>query len=87
MTLPDIIGLFGVACVLYAYWALQTERLAAEDWRFSAVNGIGAVLIMVSLFHTFNLASFVIEIVWLAISLYGLWKAWHRRAAKPSQPD
>lgn len=87
MTLPDIIGLFGVACVLYAYWALQTERLAAEDWRFSAVNGIGAVLIMVSLFHTFNLASFVIEIVWLAISLYGLWKAWRRRAANPSQPE
>ncbi len=78
MTLPDLIGLLGVACVLFAYWALQTERLASEDWRFSAVNGIGAVLIMVSLFHTFNLASFVIEIVWLAISLYGLWKAWRK---------
>ncbi|MEM7727671.1 MAG: hypothetical protein AAF311_00180 [Pseudomonadota bacterium] len=81
MTLPDMIGLSGVACVLFAYWALQTERLKAEDWRFSAVNAMGAVLILVSLHHTFNLASFVIEVVWLAISLFGLWKAWRRRTA------
>lgn len=82
MTLPDFVGLLGVACVLFAYWALQAERLAAEDWRFSAINGAGAVLILVSLFHTFNLASFVIEIVWLAISLYGLGKAWRRRGRR-----
>lgn len=79
MTIPDLIGLFGVALILIAYWALQTERLAAEDWRFSAVNGLGALLIMVSLYFTFNLASFVIEVFWLAISLFGLWKAWRRR--------
>ena len=85
MTLPDLIGLFGVALILIAYWALQTERLAAEDWRFSAVNGLGALLIMVSLYFTFNLASFVIEIFWLGISLFGLWKAWRRRGERAVQ--
>lgn len=79
MTIPDLIGLCGVALILIAYFALQTERLSSEDWRFSAINGLGAILIMISLYFTFNLASFVIEIFWLIISLYGLWKAWRRR--------
>lgn len=79
MTLPDLIGLTGVALILIAYFALQTERIQSEDWRFSAINGLGAILIMISLYFTFNLASFVIEIFWLMISLYGLWKAWRRR--------
>jgi predicted membrane protein len=75
----DVIGLIGVALILVAYFALQTQRLAAEDWRFSAINGVGALLIMISLYFTFNLASFVIEVFWLIISLYGLWQAWRRR--------
>ncbi|GHA85682.1 hypothetical protein GCM10009069_06120 [Algimonas arctica] len=79
MTLPDLIGLIGVSLILCAYWGVQTDRLPAQDWRFSAVNGSGALLIMVSLYFTFNLASFVIEVFWLLISGYGLWKAWRRR--------
>ncbi|MEM9600101.1 MAG: hypothetical protein AAF926_03680 [Pseudomonadota bacterium] len=79
MTLPDLIGLTGVALILFAYWGVQTGKLPAEDWRFSAVNGLGAALILVSLYFTFNLASFVIEIFWLIISFYGLWKVWQRR--------
>lgn len=86
MTLPDLIGLCGVALILIAYFSLQTERIAAEDWRFSAINGVGALLILVSLYFTFNLASFVIEIFWLAISAYGLWKAWRRRDKTPAEP-
>lgn len=81
MTLPDLIGLFGVSMILFAYWGVQTGRLPAENWRFSAVNGLGAMFILVSLYFTFNLASFVIEIFWLLISGYGLWKAWRARAA------
>ncbi|MEL6686105.1 MAG: hypothetical protein AAFP97_00615 [Pseudomonadota bacterium] len=85
MTLPDLIGLAGVVLILIAYFALQTERIASEDWRFSAINGLGAILIMISLYFTFNLASFVIEVFWLIISVYGLWKVWRRRGKAPLQ--
>ena len=78
-TLPDLIGLVGVALILVAYAGVQSGRLPAEDWRFSALNGVGAALILVSLWFEFNLASFVIEIAWLAISLWGLWRAWRGR--------
>lgn len=83
MSFPDLIGLIGVALILVAYWGVQTDRLPAADWRFSAINGLGALLIMVSLYFTFNLASFVIEVFWLIISGYGLLKVWRNR--KPKQ--
>lgn len=82
ITIPDIIGLIGVAMILFAYWGVQTDRLPAKDWRFSAVNGLGALLIMISLFYSFNLASFIIECAWLLISAYGLWSAWRNRGAR-----
>jgi len=77
-TLPDLIGLSGVGLILLTYGALTLEKIDPKGWRYSAGNGIGAVLILISLFYSFNLASFVIEIAWLAISCLGLWKAWKR---------
>lgn len=79
MTLYDIIGLVGVGFVLLAYGLLQIEKINSKGWRFSALNAMGAMLIMVSLYFSFNLASFVIECAWLTISLYGLFKAWRTR--------
>lgn len=88
LTIPDIIGLIGVLLILIAYAGVQSDRLPARDWRFSAVNGLGAALITISLLYSFNLASFVIEIAWLIISAYGLWKAWrtHRRNTPKIDP-
>lgn len=77
-TLPDIIGLIGVAIILVTYGALTLEKIDPKGWRYSAGNGLGAVLILISLYYSFNLASLVIEIAWLAISGFGLWKAWRR---------
>ena len=78
VTFPDAIGLIGVLIILIAYAALTLEKVNPKGWMYSAGNGLGAVLILISLAYSFNLASFVIEIAWLAISLYGLWKAWRR---------
>ena len=78
LTLPDVIGLIGVGIILVTYAALTLEKMDPKGWRYSVGNGIGAVLILTSLFYSFNLASFVIEIAWLAISGFGLWKAWRR---------
>lgn len=77
-TVPDIIGLVGVGLILLTYGALTLEKMDPKGWHYSAGNGIGALLILVSLYYSFNLASFVIEIAWLAISAFGLWKAWQR---------
>lgn len=70
----DTIGIIGVLCILAAYFLLQTEKIRSDELRYPVLNLVGAVLILVSLTHTFNLASFVIEICWIAISLYGIAK-------------
>ena len=73
----DLIGNLGVACVLGTYLLAQMGRMEIRHPGYSSLNALGAVLIIVSLLHDFNLSSFIIEIVWLSISLYGLLR-WYR---------
>lgn len=72
MRTTDIIGLFGVTSILIAYGLLQTGKLRPTQRRFSAMNAVGATLILLSLYFDFNLSAVVIESAWLVISLYGL---------------
>ncbi len=81
VTAPDGLGLLGAAVILLAYALNQLDRLASSDWRFPAVNLAGSVMIMVSLLYAFNLPSVVIEIFWMAISLFGMVRALRRQAA------
>jgi len=76
----DIAGLIGTALVIVAYFATQVGSLDARDWRYPLANLVGAMLILLSLFSAWNFPAFVMEIFWLAISLYGLARALGRRA-------
>ncbi|MEO1039725.1 MAG: hypothetical protein AAFX09_09275 [Pseudomonadota bacterium] len=79
MVWSDFVGLTGVACILAAFALLQLEILNGDSLRYLALNAVGAVLLLISLMVTFNLASFVIEICWLAISVFGIAKVLLRR--------
>ncbi len=68
----DAVGNLGVLLVLACYFLIQTGKLDIRALPYSVLNGVGAILIMVSLFYNFNLSSFVIECAWLAISAYGV---------------
>jgi hypothetical protein len=85
-TLPDLVGFLGVAMLIGAYAALQFRKLDAENPWYSALNALAAVLIGISLIYSFNAASFVIEIFWFTISVYGLWRSTiGKRARKRGQ--
>lgn len=71
----DILGILGVVLILAAYLALQLEKLSSKSVLYSSLNAMGAALILLSLYFSFNLASFIIEIAWLLISIFGLFKA------------
>jgi hypothetical protein len=66
------IGLVGVGFILATYFANQQRWLRSEDWRFPAANLVGSLLILVSLYAEWNLPSVVIEVFWIAISVFGL---------------
>ena len=80
MTLPDIIGLLGVALLIITYALLQLDKIDPKGFWYSFNNLIVAVLVTVSLIYTPNLASIVIEVFWFLISLYGL-IMWNKRKA------
>jgi hypothetical protein len=68
----DLIGNAGVVAILATYALVQLDRMAVRDLSYSLLNALGAVFILVSLMFDFNLSSFVIEVVWLMISVYAI---------------
>ena len=75
----DILGTVGVAIIVIAYVLLQLGRLRSEQILYSILNAAGAFLILVSLYYSFNLPSFIVEFFWLLISLFGIGKYLQRR--------
>ncbi|MEM9668121.1 MAG: hypothetical protein AAF950_04275 [Pseudomonadota bacterium] len=71
---PEIIGYVGVALILVAYAGIQSGRLAVDTLSYPLLNGIGAVGILFSLIFHPNIPSIVIEIAWLAISVFGIFR-------------
>ncbi len=73
-TIYDLIGSVGVGVIILTYILLQTERLKSETLTYSILNAIGSGMIAFSLIFKFNLAAFIVEILWLVISIYGVIK-------------
>ncbi len=75
----DLIGSVGVATIILTYILLQTEKLKSESLAYSALNAIGAGLIVFSLVYSFNFSAFIVESLWVLISLYGIGKYFFKR--------
>ena len=74
----DVIGLVGGVLIIIAF----ADANAAETFdklRFNAMNLMGAVLLIISLWVHFNLASMLLEVAWAVIALWGLVAAWRAR--------
>src|SRR5215475_6456358 len=71
----DLAGFIGVALIIVAYLLLQLEKLPSSSPRYSLLNAVGALLIIISLIFAFNLAAFIVEAFWFLISLVGLWRS------------
>ena len=70
----DVIGSIGVATIILTYVLLQTERIKSESLLYSVLNGLGAGSIAFSLLYSFNFSAFVVEVLWVLISIYGIIK-------------
>jgi hypothetical protein len=71
----DIVGIVGVATIVITYFLLQIGRIRSKQLAYSALNAVGALFILVSLWSAFNLPSVVVEVFWLLISLFGIAKS------------
>ncbi|MAR55903.1 MAG: hypothetical protein CMM93_01845 [Rickettsiales bacterium] len=75
----DLVGLFGVAFVVGAYYLITAQKLTGKSLRYHVMNLCGAILILISLTNTWNTASVAIEMVWISISIYGIYRCVARR--------
>lgn len=74
MDIYQWIGFVGMTFVIIAYFLLQINRYTIASLQYQLLNLVGAILLLISLFVHFNLGSFIIEIFWIAITLYGIFK-------------
>lgn len=72
MLVADISGFTGVVLYLASYALLQNGRLRQDSATYSWLNLLAASLVLISLANEFNLASAVIQLSWILISLCGL---------------
>ncbi|MDO5046549.1 CBU_0592 family membrane protein [Campylobacter sp.] len=79
MDIFQIIGLLGMICIVLGYFLLQIGKMTSEDLSYQLINLIGAILLIISLFVHFNLGSFLIEVFWIFITLYGIFKIYKNR--------
>jgi hypothetical protein len=70
-----IAGSVGALLIVVSYLMLMSGRLSSDALGYCAANGLGAALLIVSLLVDFNLPAMLIQVFWLAISLYGVSRA------------
>ncbi|MEM6666917.1 MAG: cyclic nucleotide-binding domain-containing protein [Pseudomonadota bacterium] len=68
----QLIGFVGVAFYLGGYAALQTGVLRGDGYAYAVVNGVGAACVLTGLMESFNLSSAIIQIAWIALSVFGI---------------
>lgn len=74
-------GLLGVVLYLGSYAALQLGLIRGNSRTYTLLNLAAASFVLISLLTEFNLASAMIQISWIVISITGLTRMWllHRR--------
>ena len=80
MTLPDTVGFVGALLLVAMYLMSLRGTIDTAGLVYPAANLLGCVLIVVSLWFSFNLPSFLIELFWGSVSGYGIarWAARRR---------
>ncbi|CAD7286525.1 CBU_0592 family membrane protein [Campylobacter suis] len=74
MDIFQFIGFLGMICIVGGYLLLQMGRIDSDSMGFQLINLLGAILLIISLCVHFNLGSFLIEIFWIGITIYGIYK-------------
>ncbi|MGA1933144.1 CBU_0592 family membrane protein [Arcobacter sp. YIC-464] len=87
MDIYQWIGFVGMAFVVFAYLLLQMNKYTIRSIQYQLLNLIGAILLLISLFVHFNLGSFIIEIFWIGITIYGIAKNIREKKNKKKEEE
>ena len=68
----QIVGVIGFIFYMSSYFLLLTGKIDGTHNCYILMNFTAASLVLISLIHNFNLASALIQICWITISIVGL---------------
>ena len=68
----EALGVLGVLIYMGSYVLLNVGYIAGQGYHYALINMVAAICVLASLSQSFNLASAMIQVCWIAISLYGL---------------
>jgi preprotein translocase subunit SecG len=68
----SFIASIGLAVILVLFYLLQTKKIDSDSFVYSIGNALGAFLMLLGQFRTLHITSLLLELIWIAISLYGL---------------
>ena len=75
----ELIGVAGFVFYMLSYGLLQLGKISGQSYVYTLLNMLAAALVLISLLHQFNLASALIQISWIGISVVGLFRLWNTR--------
>ena len=76
-------GMLGALCCVGMYAAVSVGRVSAERPLFFIINGVGALLVMLGAWHSFDLGDLGTisqELTWAMVSVVGAVRAQRARA-------
>ena len=79
----NVIGILGSVLIVAAY-AYNVYASSVNAFVYNGINLLGAALLTISLLVHFNLASLLLEIIWMVIAIGGLWKSYNQRSERLS---
>jgi hypothetical protein len=72
----EAIGVLGVVIYMGSYVLLNAGCITGHGYSYLLMNMMAAICVLASLSQSFNLASAMIQVCWIVISLYGLARLW-----------
>lgn len=78
--MDQVLSAIGAAAILFAFWALQTERLRAAQRSYQLINLVGAGLLATAAFMTESWSFVVLNTVWAIVALWALLRSGVRGA-------
>ena len=65
-------GIVGASLVVLAYFLLQVTRFSGAGLPYLLLNLFGAIGMVVSLYGAFSMPVLIMQLAWIAISLFGI---------------
>ena len=72
LTPVDWLGILGSFIIAGAYLAVSRAWVDAQKPAFNALNLVGALLVLLSLYFRPNAGAIIIEVLWVAIAVFAL---------------